>query len=279
MRRPTYVRPDKVRSGNVRSGNARFNNARFNNARSERGVTLLELLIAVSLVAVLSTGMMLALRTSVQAYEKTGTRLESNRRTVGREQILSNQIGSAMAVMGVCSVNGGPPAPVSFLSGSAAGLRLVTSYSIAEGARGYPQIAEYRVVPAENGDSVRLVVHESPYTGPQSTAAVCAGALFDNTASFVDATSASNAAAGASSGWYVLADHLAFCRFLYHEPYDPTTFLETPWLPLWDRPFLPAAIRVEMQQAAPVAGGLPELGLTVPLRVTRDPFTHFEDHF
>ena len=74
-------------------------------SKTERGVTLLELLIAISLVALLSTGMMLALRTSVQAYGKTGQRLESNRRTVGREQILSNQIGSAMAVTALCGPN------------------------------------------------------------------------------------------------------------------------------------------------------------------------------
>jgi prepilin-type N-terminal cleavage/methylation domain-containing protein len=230
--------------------------------RSEQGVTLLELLIAVSLVAILSTGMMLALRTSVQAYGKTGQRLESNRRTVGREQILSSQIGSAMAVMALCPVNGGPPAGVSFLNGSATSLRLVSSYSISEGARGYPQIVEYRVLPADGG-TVRLVVHELPYTGPQSTTAACNGTSF----------------ADASSGSYVLADHLASCRFLYHEPYDPNAFLETEWLPFWDRPFLPAAIRIEMKSAAPVAGGLPELGLTVPLRVTGDPFAQYEDHF
>jgi prepilin-type N-terminal cleavage/methylation domain-containing protein len=230
----------------------------------EQGVTLLELMIAISLVAMLSTGMMLALRTSVQAYGKTGQRLESNRRTVGREQILSNQIGSAMAVTALCGVNG---SGVSFLSGGPAALRLVSSYSITEGARGYPQIVEYRVLPAPDG-SVRLVVHESAYTGPASAAAACAGASFND-----------SQLSGSLPGWYVLADRLAYCRFLYHEPYDPTTYLETAWLPLWDRPFLPAAIRIEMKPAGPAAGGLPELGLTVPLRITINPFTPYEDHF
>lgn len=258
-----------------------------NHHGSESGVTLLELLIAVSLVAILSTGMMLALRTSVQAYGKTGARLESNRRTVSREQILSDQIGSAMAVRGLCAVNGGPPANVPFLSGTAAGLRLVSSYSIAEGARGYPRIAEYRVLPSDHGQSVRLVIHESEYTGPLSTTAACAEASLDNAAwasqvdaaSSPDASAADAAASGPSSGWYVLADHLAFCRFLYHGPYDPNTYLETEWLPLWDLPVPPAAIRIEMKQAGPVAGGLPELGLTVPLPVTRDAFARYEDHF
>jgi prepilin-type N-terminal cleavage/methylation domain-containing protein len=224
----------------------------------ERGVTLLEMLIAVSLVAILSTAMLMALRTSVQTYEKTDKRLESNRRTVGSAQLLFNQVSAAMPVTALCSVNGGPPASVSFLSGDASHLRLVSSYSIVEGARGSPQIVEYSVLPGENG-TVRLVVGELPYTGPQSTTAACAGV--------------------SPSASYVLADRLAYCRFLYHEPYDLNGFVETPWLPVWDRPFLPAAIRIDMKAAAAAAGGLPDLGVTVPLHVTRDPFTQYEDHF
>jgi prepilin-type N-terminal cleavage/methylation domain-containing protein len=227
--------------------------------KTERGVTLLEMLIAVSLVALLSTGMMMALRTSVQAYEKTGKRLEENRHTVGGGQILFNQISSAMSVMALCDRgDGGPPAGVSFLNGSAGRLRLVSSYSIAEGARGYPRIVEYNVLAGEGG-TVRLVVREAPYTGPQSTTAACAGIV--------------------SNDSYVLADHLASCRFLYHEPYDPNSYLETEWLPVWDRPFLPAAVRIEMKPAGPAAGGLPNLGMTVPLHVTKDPFVEYEDHF
>jgi hypothetical protein len=139
---------------------------------------------------------------------------------------------------------------------------LVSSYSIAEGARGYPQILEYRVVPAENG-AVRLVVREVAYTGPQSTTAFCSNPI----------------SADPAQGSYVLADHLAYCRFAYHEPYDSNTFLETEWLPLWDRPFLPGAIRVEMKPLAGAAGGLPQVGLTIPLHVTSNPFAQYEDHF
>jgi hypothetical protein len=60
---------------------------------------------------------------------------------------------------------------------------------------------------------------------------------------------------------YVLADHLAYCRFSYHEPYDQNRFLETSWLPLWDRPVLPAGVRLEMQPVAPERGGLSALGV------------------
>ena len=241
-----------------------------NHRRAENGVTLLELLIAVSLVAILSTGMMVATRSSLLAYQKTSQRLESNRRVVGVEHILSSQLGAAMAVMGVCGANGAPPSTRPFLDGNATHLRLVSSFSIAEGARGYPQIVEYRVLPAAGG-GVRLTVSEHAYTGPESTTRFCAGPAPSELAPGAEPPVADVA--------YVLADRLAYCRFSYHEPYDINAFVETDWLPLWNRQLLPAAVRIEMQPAGPVAGGLPQLGLTVPLHVTRDPLAQYEDHF
>lgn len=231
----------------------------------------------------LSTGMMVAMRSSVLAYQKTSQRLESNRRVVGVEHILASQLGAAMAMMGLCSLNGGPPSARSFLDGNSTALRLVSSFSIGEGARGYPQIVEYRVLPAEGG-GVRLTASEHAYTGPQSTTPFCAGPapseLAAGTAPPVDVRSVSEVQPSAVPGaTYVLADHLAYCRFAYHEPYDLNAFVETDWLPLWNRQLLPAAVRIEMQPAAPVGGGLPQLGLTVPLHVTRDPLAQYRDQF
>ena len=245
---------------------------------SERGVTLLELLIAITLVAGLSTGMLMAMRTSLLTYEKIAKKLESNRRFVKTQQILSNQIGAVIPVQGMCPAGEGPIATFfSFLSGSADTLRLVSSYSIAEGARGYPQIVEYRVIAGERG-SVRLVATERPYSGPQSTAPFCGGpALPTPTVSPFEFGAGAQSAAAPSAASYVLAEHLALCRFSYHEPYDQNRFLETPWLPLWDRPVLPAGVRIEMQPVAPETGGLSVLGVTVPIRVDRDPRLVYDD--
>ncbi len=238
--------------------------------RSQKGVTLLELLIAVSLVAILSTGMLFAMRTSVLAYQKTAQRLESNRRVVGIERILAGQLGGAMAVAQLCPAPEGPPVTTSFLSGNSAMLRLVSSFSIAEGARGYPRIVEYRVLAAAGG-GVRLVASEQAYTGPQSTTPYCTGPLSD------DLQPAALPPPPAGSSSYVLADRLAYCRISYHQPYDVNTFLETGWVSFWNRPVLPASLRFEMRASAPVAGGLPQLDITVPIRVTRDPLTAYED--
>lgn len=231
--------------------------------RSQRGVTLLELMIAVTLVAGLSTGMLMAMRTSLLTYEKTAKRLESNRRFVKTQQILSKQIAAVIPAQGSCAAGEGQTVAIpSFLNGSPDALRLISSYSIAEGARGYPQIVEYRVVPGERG-SVRLLATEHPYTGPASTTPFCG----------------SEPAATPGGTTYVLADHLAYCHFSYHEPYDPNTFLETPWLLLWTKPMLPAGVRIEMQPTAPESGGLSVLGVTVPIMVDRDPRLVYDDRY
>jgi prepilin-type N-terminal cleavage/methylation domain-containing protein len=228
--------------------------------RSQRGVTLLELMIAITLVAGLSTGMLMAMRTSLLTYEKTAKRLESNRRFVKTQQMLSDQISAVMPVQGACLGDAGQTIGIpSFLAGSEDALRLVSSYSIAEGSRGYPQIVEYRVIPEQRG-SVRLVATERPYTGPQSTTPYCGGAP-------------------ASGESYVLAEHLAYCRFWYHEPYDQNRFIETAWLPVWDKPLLPAGVRIEMRSAVLDTGGLSVLGVTVPIQVNRDPRLVYVDGF
>ena len=64
--------------------------------RAQRGVTLLEMLIAITLVAGLSTGMLMAMRTSLLTYEKTAKKLESNRHFVKAQQILSSQISAVI---------------------------------------------------------------------------------------------------------------------------------------------------------------------------------------
>jgi prepilin-type N-terminal cleavage/methylation domain-containing protein len=246
--------------------------------RSQHGVTLLELMIAISLVAGLSTGMLMAMRTSLLTYEKTAKRLESNRRFVKTQQILSSQIAAVIPAQGLCPTGEGQSIAIpSFLSGSPDTMRLISSYSIAEGARGYPQIVEYQVVSSGRG-GVRLVATERPYTGPQSTTAYCGSpAAAPSAFEFGARPATSTTQPGVAS--YVLAEHLAYCHFSYHEPYDQNTFLETPWLPLWVKPALPAGVRIEMRPVAPETGGLSVLNVTVPIQVNRNPVLVYDDRF
>jgi prepilin-type N-terminal cleavage/methylation domain-containing protein len=229
---------------------------------SERGVTLLELMIAVTLVAALSAGMLMAMHTSLLTYQKVSQRLDSNRRVMRIEQILTRQLAAVMPVPAVCTTSGGGVVQSASFSGTENTLRLVSSFSIAEGAHGYPQIVEYQAAPAGDG-SLRLVMTERPYTGPQSTALFCADPQ--------------SAPLPPPATTLVLAEHLASFRVSYHQPYDISRFVETAWLPLWDRPVLPAAVRIDMKPLTPDAGSLPLLGVTIPIRVDRDPRVPYVD--
>ena len=71
--------------------------------RHQAGVTLIELMIAITLVAALSTGMLMAMRTGLLTLDKTDARLQSDRRVMGVERILSRQLRpSSVAPAGFC---------------------------------------------------------------------------------------------------------------------------------------------------------------------------------
>ncbi|HSW51381.1 MAG TPA: prepilin-type N-terminal cleavage/methylation domain-containing protein, partial [Bryobacteraceae bacterium] len=135
--------------------------------KGRRGVTLLELLLAVSLLALLSAGILTALHVGVSAMGKANARLMDNRRLAGVQRILEGEIAGFVPVVAACSGRGdGPPETLPFFQGEPQSMRFVSTYSLAEGWRGFAQILEFQVVPGERGEGVRLVVNEHLYTGP-----------------------------------------------------------------------------------------------------------------
>lgn len=220
-----------------------------------RGFTLIELMIAITLVAALATGMMMAMRTSLLSMEKINGRLQYNRRVMGMERVLTRQIGGVMPVRDEC---GEAQEPV-FLGGPSS-LRLVSSYSMTEGARGYPQLDEFQVVQGEEG--VRLIVTEHRYSGPPSVQPYCGGALLTPP--------------GEEPSSLILADRLASCRFSYRDQV-PDQFPSAKWLPVWDRNDLPGAVRIEMTPLDSSPALLPVMSVTVPVHITRQVRSPYED--
>ena len=103
----------------------------------ERGVTLLELLIAVSLMSLLSLGVLYSMRVGVNAMEKTNDRFLKNRRVLGVEKALAAQINGLMPVTVECLGESGIPGGKAVMfHGDPQAMRFVTSYSLQEGARG-----------------------------------------------------------------------------------------------------------------------------------------------
>jgi hypothetical protein len=71
----------------------------------------------------------------------------------------------------------------------------------------------------------------------------------------------------------VLADNLAFCRFLYQEQQPENTT----WKPVWTRTQWPSAIRIEMAPSKENLAGIQPLTVTAPLRVDRFPIFDYVD--
>ncbi len=221
----------------------------------QKGFTLIELMISITLVAALSAGMLMAMRTSLLSLEKINDRLQFNRRVMGMQQILTRQIGGLMPVTSDCA-----GARIPIFRGDPNALRMVSSYSMAEGARGYPQFDEFRVIQGEQG--LRLIVTEHLYTGPSSTEPYCGGAPL------VPGQSAPSS--------MILADRLASCTFSYREqlPDQPPS---SQWLPSWDRQDLPGAVKIEMTPLDSSPSLLPVMTVTVPIRITRQVRSWYDD--
>ena len=235
--------------------------------RSERGVTLIELVIAVSLVALLSLGMLFAMRVGLNAMERSNATLMANRRVVSVQRILEAQTANLIPVPALCQGGGqGPSAKIAFFQGEAQSMRFVSSYSLHEGDRGLPRILEFQVIAGDNGAGVRLVVNERIYSGPLSTGAFCAGVQAGAPPLF------SPIEVGPLS--FVLADKIAYCRFSFKEHQPP--YGQGQWIARWAQPFFPMGIRVEMAPLDPTVGHLQLLTLTMPVRVNRDPMARYD---
>jgi hypothetical protein len=235
---------------------------------SERGVTLLELTIAMSMVAIISVGLLYATRTGFMAYEKTDQRIQSNRRQLSIDRIIHEQLASVIPMRSECSVTpaagqtgGATSLSANFFTGNAGALRFVTSYSINQGARGLPQIVEWVVVPSPQGFA--LVSNEYPYLGPYSLQPFCAAGPVDP---------------GRNGGIsYRLAEGLLFCRLAFRKP-DTLQLIQPDWVTEWTQLLLPSAIRVEMRPAIFDPARLTILSATIPIRLTRLPQGDYADN-
>ena len=234
--------------------------------RSTAGITLLEVVIAVSLLSLLTVGVTTALRLGLGALSKTNARLMANRRVTGSQQVLQQQLEGFMPVIALYGGNPDerPNAKMPFFQGEPQSMRLVSSYSLQEGARGLPRILEFQVVPGEGGKGVRLIVNENLYTGPASAGFFCLGRIGDSFQFRPIET-------GPRS--FVLADRLAVCRFSYQA--KPPVPVE--WTSVWILPTWPAAIRIEMAPLDDETFRLRPVSVTARIHVNRPPVVDYVD--
>jgi prepilin-type N-terminal cleavage/methylation domain-containing protein len=240
---------------------------------TQSGVTLVEILIAVSLLSLLSVGMLVAMRLGFSTMDKTDAQLVKNRRVSNTRAILENEISGYVWSYANFRPQPDRPQQVPFLQAESQSMRFVTSYSIGDSWRGRLHIAALQVIPGENNRGVRLIVNETPYTGPDQAGTQIAG---------IDAATPARPMivhytpiiAGAQS--FVLADRLAYCRFSWLAPADQPPFRQ--WRPDLPLPgILPYAVRIEMAPLDTNATDLRNGTVTVQFNVNRTPNSVYAD--
>jgi prepilin-type N-terminal cleavage/methylation domain-containing protein len=243
------------------------------NRRRQAGVTLMELLVAITLLSLLCVGILFAFRTGLTAMSRTNNRLLSNRRVLGVERILEKQIAGFIPTKADCRMSlQSAPQRLPFFQGEPQTMRFVSSFSLGEASRGYPRILEFQVIPTDSGEGVRLIVNEHLYSGPLSTGMFCLGLRSDP-------QSASTypifrpVAVGPIS--FVLADKLAHCRFAYREERDPPQ--PAIWRTQWVKDTTPAAVRIDMAPLVIDPGKLQVPPIVAPFRVDRHAMQNFTD--
>lgn len=234
----------------------------------ESGVTLIEILIAVSLLSLLSVGVLVAMRIGFNTMDKVDSRLVSNRRVSYARRIIENEIAGYIYTLADWQMQPGVFQSTPFYQWEDQTMRFVTSYSLQDAWRGRPQIAALQVVSGEDGKGVRLIVNETPYTGPAQAGQTIASISPDRSVHFVPVV------AGPQS--FVLADRLAYCRFTYLEtgPLPPFQVWRPDWVLAQQ---LPQGVRIDMAPLDASPADLHVSAVTVSFHVNRTPGVAYAD--
>jgi prepilin-type N-terminal cleavage/methylation domain-containing protein len=244
-----------------------------NGRRGQRGVTLIELLVAMTLLSLLAIAVLFGFRIGLKAMERSNARFVANRRVLGVERVITQQIAGLIPVKADCFTSPqGPPTRLPFFQGEAQTMRFVSSYSLDDASRGLPRILEFQVIPGENGNGVRLIVNEYWYTGPLSAGGACVGVMNDPAVG-QPRMIFRPVQVGPTS--FVLADKLAQCLFFFKQERE----LPQPdiWVQSWSRPRVPNAIRVEMTPLSTDPSRLEVPVIVAPVRITSDPMLQYTD--
>ncbi len=197
--------------------------------------------------------MLFTIRTGFDALGRTNSKLMANRRVLGAQRTIDRQISNLMPAMAPCGEGGRKL----YFDGGLNGMRFVSGYSLQQASRGYATVLFYAVIPGENNDGVRLVVLESPYTGPYSLLDMCGGQPNLTVDEIVRRRP------------FVLADKLAYCRLTYR--------IGNEWKQAYQGKTPPSAVRVEMAPLNVDPSRLQMTTTTVLVRSTRDPAKAYKD--
>jgi prepilin-type N-terminal cleavage/methylation domain-containing protein len=234
--------------------------------KPQAGVTLIEILIAVSLLSLLSVGVLVAMRIALNTMDKTDQHLVRNRRVSNSAKLIENEFAGMIVTRADWRPSPDVVNSLPFFQFEAETMRFVTSYSLQESFRGRSQIAAMQVIPGDRNIGVRLIVNETPYTGAAQAGLMVTG-VARNPASGLATTLFMPVLPGAQS--FVLADRLAYCRFSYLEPRPEPPFRV--WRSDWIRPdIMPLGVRIEMGPLEKTLSEVHVTTVTLPIHINRD---------
>jgi prepilin-type N-terminal cleavage/methylation domain-containing protein len=218
--------------------------------RLQNGITLIELLIAMSLLGLISLGMLFAMRIGVNSWQHANKRMSADRSVIAASDLITEQLAGARAKV----VGWGPlerRAGFLYFEGRAGRMRLLTDYSVAARVRGGMWIAEYWFE-SNARNECRLMYNERPFRSDDDIASTV-NQVVTGPAGYV----ADYRAPVTSASTRVLYSGIHNCTFEYLvEPFNAPVY----WTPNWtsDNRLLPRAVAVrfkgeEADGIAPVA--------------------------
>ena len=245
--------------------------------KANAGMTLLEVLVAVTLLSLLIVGMSVAMRVGLSAFGRTNGPADG--RPAGGRGAAHPAVGTGRTAPGhAVRASGATAAPAIhfvFLQAEPQILRMVSTFSLQQGWRGDPQILEFFVIPGAEGRGVRLVVNETPYT-PFTAGNFCRGVLPDPVLGITIPRYPPEPEA--SPGSFVLADKLAFCRISYYMRSKDPNVPDPAWLPKATGLGWPLAIRIDMAPLEPDLVRLQPFTVVAQVRLHRAPEIPYVDN-
>jgi prepilin-type N-terminal cleavage/methylation domain-containing protein len=214
----------------------------------ESGFTLLELLVAVTLVVVMAVGAWSALDLCVRTWTHGMETIDANQRERSTQDLVRKQIASAYPLVpAITSLSAGArnaanqilATSTPIFSGGETSLRFISPNSLMSTDSAGVFLVTYETE-VDSDDNIHLVQREAPYIGQS-----------------ID------------DGWFTSAAYVFFnlkeLTFEYYDPGDVDNPAE--WLTEWDtadRRRMPAAVRISMLYKDP-DGGSPGLQMIIPL--------------
>ncbi len=230
---------------------------------SRRGMTLVEVIVAMSLLGLLSAGLFTAFQIGSSAWLTTRKKLMLDRNIAGQNQRFHALFAGIVPLEAAI-----PPdrkmglRPFPFFQGEPQSMRFVTSHSITAGARGGLRITELQVVDAPKRGR-RILLNQLPYLGPFSAGSFVTGWV--DIAEPPGRQLVFEPIRALPKVSLIIADWLSDCSFQYLER-SRGRDLPSIWVSTWnDLDRLPGAITINLTPASREARLLP-VSITTAVR-------------